>query len=215
MQWGKWCMWRFAFLAAITPFFAAPVLAGSSQLDFTSDPGSWVGQGETVSASLASGFSFVASEPITGGIQVVVENAVPVFELEYRYWILMIEGPDGNPLAVGSYLDAERYAFASPGHPGLDFTGNFRGSNTLTGNFTVEELEYDGGGALSRLVVEFTQYEDGDTSKGVYGRLVYDASADEPADLPGLSRLGLGALFAALACLGVTVVRLRKRPEFA
>ncbi|MCL4694061.1 MAG: hypothetical protein KJ060_16300 [Candidatus Hydrogenedentes bacterium] len=203
-------MWRVAFLAAIAPIIAAPAFAGSSQLDFTSDPGSWIGQGEAVSASLASGFSFVASEPLTGGIQVVIENAVPVFEPEYRYWILMIEGPDGDALAVGSYLDAERYAFASPGHPGLDFTGNFRGANTLTGNFTVEELEYDGGGDLSRLVVEFTQYEDGDTSKGVYGRLVYDASADEPSDLPGLSPFGLCSLAVAIVLAGLSPLRVLK-----
>ena len=40
-------------------------------------------------------------------------------------------------LTPGFYANATRWPFQATGVPGLSVTGNSRGSNTLTGNFTV------------------------------------------------------------------------------
>jgi hypothetical protein len=45
---------------------------------------------------------------------------------------------------VGTYEGAERAAFASAGHPGIDIGGDGRGCNTISGRFQVEEITWEG-----------------------------------------------------------------------
>lgn len=47
----------------------------------------------------------------------------------------------GKPIALGTYKDAQRYPFQDPNHPGMDVSGDGRGCNTLSGEFTVTELK--------------------------------------------------------------------------
>lgn len=57
-----------------------------------------------------------------------------------------------------------RASFASAGHPGLDVTGDSRGSNTLTGKFTVTEAVYDYSSSPPRVVsfaASFEQHSEG------------------------------------------------------
>lgn len=49
----------------------------------------------------------------------------------------------GIPMTIGSYFNAERAPFASAGHPGLEITYDHRGCNTLTGNFTINNLTFN------------------------------------------------------------------------
>jgi hypothetical protein len=49
----------------------------------------------------------------------------------------------GKNLVPGFYDNAQRAAFTSTGHPGLDISGDGRGCNMVTGNFTVHEANYD------------------------------------------------------------------------
>jgi len=48
-----------------------------------------------------------------------------------------------TPLIPGSYPDSQRWPFEAPGHPGLDISGDGRGCNTDTGNFTVLDTTFD------------------------------------------------------------------------
>lgn len=61
----------------------------------------------------------------------------------------------GKNLEPGFYDDAQRAPFASTGHPGLSISGDGRGCNQLTGNFTVHEAVFDYSGASPK-VVSFT-----------------------------------------------------------
>jgi Ca2+-binding RTX toxin-like protein len=54
----------------------------------------------------------------------------------------------GTDLAPGTYLNAERAAFASPGHPGLDFGLNGSGYNTLSGSFSIQSIDVDYSGVI-------------------------------------------------------------------
>ena len=87
----------------------------------------------------------------------------------------------GIPLQPGFYPNAEREAFASPGHPGLDVTFQNRGSNTLTGNFTVTGITLGPNDVLQTFSVSFEQHSEG-AAAALFGTFTYDANAvPEPA----------------------------------
>jgi hypothetical protein len=105
-----------------------------------------------------------------------------------------------EPLTVGTYSNAERASFASPGFAGLDVSYGSSGSNTLTGSFTISTLSYfnDPGNnnalEVASFAASFTQYTDGNPA-ALTGTLVYQnlASVPEPSSL-GLLVIGLAGL---------------------
>jgi hypothetical protein len=62
-----------------------------------------------------------------------------------------------GPLKPGRYRDAERAAFASPGHPGLDVAGDGAGCNALHGDFEVHEVEYGASNDVLVFAADFVQ----------------------------------------------------------
>jgi len=105
----------------------------------------------------------------------------------------------GIPIAVGTYDQAERASFASPGHPGLDVTLQHRGANTLTGSFTVTDVSFyqDTSGALTigHFATTFEEFADNNTSHFT-GTFEYNDS-NAPAAVPepsSVTLLGLGTL---------------------
>jgi hypothetical protein len=66
----------------------------------------------------------------------------------------------GTPLVPGVYNGAQRAAFAEPGHPGLDITGEGRGCNTVTGDFTVLDAKFDYSGASPRVISFAAKFEE-------------------------------------------------------
>jgi hypothetical protein len=70
----------------------------------------------------------------------------------------------GKNMEIGFYAKAERAAFASPGHPGLDVGGLGSGCNTVRGQFTVLEAQFDYSVSPTRVVsfaAEFEQHCEG------------------------------------------------------
>jgi hypothetical protein len=78
--------------------------------------GDWVGQGEEATYTVADGPFSVTTSSYDNGITVSFHT--PSYS---HWWYLDLAAADGASLQAGTYLDAERYAFRSPGHPGLDF----------------------------------------------------------------------------------------------
>jgi hypothetical protein len=70
-------------------------------------------------------------------------------------WSLLLGAGQGRNLQVGEYRDAKRHPF-SGASPGIEFTGNGRGCNTISGAFRIWELEIDGT-SVGRLAVDFVQ----------------------------------------------------------
>lgn len=74
------------------------------------------------------------------------------------WWLEFSSEQLSEPLQGKAYEDAERSAFASPGHPGLDVSGDHRGCNILSGQFMIYELSSDGSGALTNFTASFEQH---------------------------------------------------------
>jgi hypothetical protein len=63
---------------------------------------------------------------------------------------------NGEPLTTKVYQDAERLPFASPGHPGIEITGDGKGCNQILGAFQIHELSIVGT-TLKSLTATFEQ----------------------------------------------------------
>ena len=107
----------------------------------------------------------------------------------------------GHELRPGFYDNAERAIPATDGHPGLDFSFQNRGANSLTGNFTIHSVNYGPGPAglniVNDLDVSFEQFAQGSTG-ACRGRVTYLSSVPEPMTLLTLS-------------IGILVLRRRSR----
>ena len=118
-------------------------------LYYASPTGDWVGQGKTrwylsprdileVARNYKSGVSVTMAG--VGGSRMTLDLASAA----------------STALVPGNYESASRFAFAS-GAPGLDFYGDGRGCNTVTGRFVVKDAVYAADGSVQRLAVDFEQ----------------------------------------------------------
>lgn len=143
---------------------------------FTGSPESFISAGATRTLTPASGYSFTPSVGTTG------PNALPssvTFQINNvpsaQFWSVALGAPSGQTLATGEYLNATRFGFTAAGIPGLDFSGNGAGNNTLTGKFTILEITVSGGQLVS-FAADFTQYDGGAEASWNYGSIRYNSS---------------------------------------
>lgn len=129
-----------------TPGFAAMVL--------DSEPGDWVGAGQQLlftpaNATVSGGGSpgYVTISAITPG---------------YGHWFYAdLAAPPGQNLQPGTYLNATRAAFRAAGSPGIDVSGDGRGCNNDTGQFTIHEISFTPAGQLDTFSATFEQHCEG------------------------------------------------------
>jgi len=164
-------------------------LAGSLQpaqaatlLSFLSSPYSWVGRGETVSAGPDNGFDIsVLGDQFTPITQITQITSTLNFTITepwtlygWRSWDLRLAAPEGASLTVGSYSNATRSSFKDATAPGLDFSGNHRGNNRLTGSFNILESNVADDGTFS-FAVDFLQYDEESTNAWIKGAIRYNS----------------------------------------
>lgn len=82
-------------------------------------------------------------------------------------------------LLPGTYLDAERAAFASPGHPGLDFAIDGSGCNMVTGSFTINDIQFAPDNTLTKFDGSFVDHCEG-FDPAVTGTFVYSLTSAVP-----------------------------------
>ena len=183
--------WGFALATVSSVLFATPANAQWAHLVLDSEQGDTIGGGldwDIWYTPATSDFWFAyVNNNVTGAPAFLTFNLGAV-----------ASGPDdtllgasfsssamGQPLTVGTYLDAERAAFASAGHPGLDVSFQNRGSNTVTGWFEVESILYHADAtALNGFVIDyfrvnFEQHSEG-LEPALFGTFEYSA-VPEPA----------------------------------
>jgi hypothetical protein len=127
---------------------------GRTGIAMVSDPGDYIGQGQRWSYSpAADGLGFGGSRYFAGfGIN----------GADGSWWSGEFVPASGDILTLGRYPNATRYPFNGTG-PGMDVSGNGRGCNTLTGEFTLTALEFWPNGRLRSLGLTFEQHCEGAT----------------------------------------------------
>ncbi len=183
----------------------SPSISGEvAELILNSQPGSFIGGGQDWDITYTPETSQIFSAEIT--------QTLPNGQPDYITFSMELSTPGsgntyttldfstvqlGTPLQAGTYDNAERAAFADPGHPGLDVTFQNRGSNTLTGSFTINEVSFykDQNNVLQigSFSVSYTQVSDNDSSN-ISGTFTFQGqSVPEPSSL-------------VMLCLGMTAV---------
>jgi hypothetical protein len=153
---------------------AAPVAASTTDRTFlamSSQPGDWIGQGQTyyLNSDMAS-FSITSFD----GSFMRFWIRTPDYS---EWWGLDIAAAPGQPLVEGTYTNAVRASFRGPGQPGLDVSGDGRGCNTLSGSFTVSRAVYGPGNTVEQFDATFTQICEG-WMPPLTGEIRYDATPE-------------------------------------
>lgn len=134
-------------------------------LSFVSDPGDYIVQGGSIDYALEGNF-----------FQASVDTSLNTVSITARalnhswWWYLYLAAPQGAQLRPGVYEDARRWPFQPSTQPGLSFSGDGRGCNTLTGRFVVEDVVYGVGPIVERLDATFVQHCEG-ASPALRGRI--------------------------------------------
>lgn len=116
-------------------------------LTMAGDPGDYIAGGE----------SFDLATPrdrltVTGTRQLVTTQIGP--------YSVELAAPPKATLKPGRYPDARRYPF-NDGHPGISISGDGRGCNENTGEFTIASSSFDSRGRLRALEATFEQHCEG------------------------------------------------------
>jgi hypothetical protein len=188
--------------AAIVALLFLPIqaFAAVTGLYYTSSDQSWVGGGETVLVTPEDGFQFVVTRNFDNGVSFWI-NDFNSHSVSNRWWHVEFAAPNDEPLTVAQYQNATRFPFQSSDSAGLDFDGNGRGNNTLTGAFNVLEAVFAGDGTVLSFAADFVQYDEGVQSWWNVGSVRFNSSVDFPA-LPEPSTpvlLAIGLVLCVLA----------------
>ena len=195
-----------AILVVLLPVFCHGT--DITALYLTSEPGSWVGQGETVSIVPDGTFRIYAqglSNPYYVRFQIDNFASVPPSDPSWRWWALDFAPPFAQQLQVGLYTNAWRPVTRpteSRDIPGLDVYGNTRGYNALLGEFEVFEISWSEDGKLQSFAADFEVFD----GYGLQGAIRYHSTIPVPEP-------NIGLLSSAALLLIITMNRLRVRPN--
>jgi hypothetical protein len=159
--------------------------ANIARLTFTSAPGDYIGQGQTVDLTYDTALG--------DRVQVNIDNnrladGSPT-ELS---WVLDRPSTPANEFATvsfgtkslgtaiqpGSYPNARRDAFAPAGFAGLDISFQNRGSNNLFGSFTINQLTFSSDKSqILTFDANFEQRSESATAPALTGRFQYNVAA--------------------------------------
>ena len=124
---------------------AAPCLGGGNVIFFDGDAADYIYQGTTTITQGSWNASATPTQVDTVHVHVTPSNTA-----QGAWWDLYFRTSSiPQPMAKQVYLNAERWPFEAPGHPGFDVSGDGRGCNTVTGRFQVEDLKTDATGVTS------------------------------------------------------------------
>jgi hypothetical protein len=125
-------------------------------LSFESDPGDYIGQGQSRAYALQDG-TWNARFNSSNGVEHASVSVTQFGGPSSFWWYLELAAPKGGRLVPGRYEAARRFPFQPDTQPGLSFSGSGRGCNILTGWFRIYEIEIGPGGIVERLEATFEQ----------------------------------------------------------
>jgi hypothetical protein len=134
----------------------APCLIGGNVVFFDGDNGDYIHPG---AATITQGMWSITSNMMPPSD--ITVHVRPTQSTQGLWWDLEFGSAQLNqPLAAQVYENAERAAFASPGHPGIDIGGDGRGCNMISGKFQIETLTATGA-TVSSFTATFEQRREG------------------------------------------------------
>ena len=122
-------------------------------ISFESDPGDYIGQGQSRSYTFVGPNQFSLQFDRSRG----TFTFATVLGFEPNLFI-HFQSPEGQDLAPGYFPRALRPASAPPQQPGLDVGWDHRGCNSLTGRFAIGQMTVDSSGVLQRIQATFQQH---------------------------------------------------------
>lgn len=138
----------FSFVLALM-FLATTARAQVTSLSLNSDPGDFVGGGQTIFLTPADG-TFTANQNFDNGVSVNFEG-----NQLGQFWFMDFAAANNAPLTVGTYTGAMRFPFQASSSPGFDVFGDGAGCNTLTGTFTVLQVSLGATGTVNSFDATF------------------------------------------------------------
>jgi hypothetical protein len=142
--------------------------APALMISFRSQPGDWVGQGQT-GLYLASSNVYASGSSKRSSIALAMENA--------PHWYLNI-ATAGSAALVSQQLYEDATGSVVPTLPLLTFSGDSRGCGGINGRFIIGELQWNSDGSLKMIHVAFEHHCN---SAALFGEVWYDANG---AQLP-------------------------------
>src|SRR5262249_1508443 len=126
---------------------------GVTSLIMVSQPGDYIGQGQSYSYTPQTG-TFFANRNFDNGVSIFYAGGG-------HSWNLDFAAPFDATLTPGTYANATRWPFQASGVPGLSVYGDGRGSKPLPGRFTVTQVLYAADGTVLRFAASFEQHSEG------------------------------------------------------
>ena len=117
-------------------------------VSFSSEPGDWVGQGQSARYALADGIWFARYDADGSSGRITIGMRDGTFSL-------LLGSPSGERLGVGTYARAAR--FSDFGQAMLDFGAFRRGCNEASGQFVIHTMRLGPDDSLDRLHATFEQ----------------------------------------------------------
>ena len=191
------------FLAFATVGYCSVAKGQYARLTYQSDPGDWIGKGVEDDIYFTESNSYIfrtrLSDPLPTGEPMSVSLQFLLIEHLRFASIDFSSAGLGVPLQPGAFSNAIRPdQFVNA--PGMSIAIDGAGCNTLTGNFTIQAIEFGEPGffgepTLKKLSATFEQRCDG-SSAAIRGSLVFNAVPEPSAGVLACITL-LGVHFTA------------------
>jgi photosystem II stability/assembly factor-like uncharacterized protein len=137
----------------------------ANYVSLQSDSGDYIGGGQTYQYSQSNAKMVVNAAG--GHLTITIDGD--------QNWSGDFQVPSNlNQLQVGRYDNLQRYPLHDPVKGGLNWSGEGRGSNTLTGWFVIDKVTYENG-ALTAIDLRFEQHSEG-ASPGLRGQIHWKSS---------------------------------------
>lgn len=149
----------------------AQAAVAATGLIMDSPEGDYIGQGQSYYYTPSDG-TFAVSRNYDNGVSIR-------FSSTSHYWNLDFAAPGRAALSVGTYDYAARFGSQAANQPGLEVSGDGRGSNGLTGSFTVKEVVYGDAGQVVAFDATFAQ-RSGETGPPLRGEVLFRSSNTLP-----------------------------------
>ncbi|MFA5917643.1 MAG: hypothetical protein WC850_05420 [Candidatus Gracilibacteria bacterium] len=160
------------------PMYEFTGSANNTSIMWESETGEYIGQGLNKTFDTAHGYN-ITNNANTGSVTFYFSNSdIP---LVYN---ASFSSQDGKTLLEkGKYYPAIRDPFRN-GSNGINIDGAGRGCNTILGGFYVHDYALNNN-TLESAAIDFVQYCEGDTSRGLYGSIRYNSSIPSSCDTNG------------------------------